>query len=110
MALSDRSFSVAGSGAVLIESEYVCIFSDSINLLFGDGSRGLCSSRTDLVLESKLNGFGLAFLMTLGFEEDDGASVCESRETSDLEDPPTGRRVADLSLDSIARLVLAYDI
>jgi hypothetical protein len=111
MALSDRSFSVAGRGAVLIESECVCVFSGSINLLFGDGSRGLCSSRIDFVLDNKLNGFGLPFLMTLLLEEDAWGSACESTETSDLEGPPTGRRVADLSLlDSITRLTLAHDI
>jgi hypothetical protein len=48
-----------------------------------------------------LNDFGLPFLMAFALEEDCGGSVWESRETSDLEGPPTGRRVVDLSVESI---------
>jgi hypothetical protein len=54
----------------------------------------------DLVLDSRLNAFGLPFLMTF-VPEDGGVSVWESRETSDFEGPPTGRRVVDRSVESI---------
>jgi hypothetical protein len=97
---NDRSPSDIGSGAVLRDSLCACDFSGSINLLFGDNSRGLCSSRMDLVLDSRLNAFGLPFLMTF-VPEDGGVSVWESRETSDFEGPPTGRRVVDRSVESI---------
>jgi hypothetical protein len=81
-------------------------------VLFGDGSRGLCPSRTDLVLDNKLNGFGLPFLITFVFEEEGGGSVWESTETSDLEGPATGRRVVDRSLldSNSPKSKLAHDI
>lgn len=101
IALNDRSPSEIGRGAVLRDSLCACVFSGSINLLFGEGSRGLGSSRIDFVLDSKLNAFGLPFLITFAPEDDCGGSVWESRETSDFEGPPTGRRVVDRSLDSI---------
>jgi hypothetical protein len=102
MALNDRSPSEIGRGAVLTDSLCACVLSGSIKwLLFGEGSRGLGSSRIDFVLESRVNPFGLPFLTTFAPEEEGGASVWESRETSDLEGPPTGRRVVALSLESI---------
>jgi hypothetical protein len=102
MALNDLSFSGPGRGAVLSDSVRVYALSGSVNLLFGDGSRGLCSSRIDFVLDNKLNGFGFPFLMTFVFEKEGGGSVWESRETSDLAGPATGRWFVDRSLlDSI---------
>jgi hypothetical protein len=55
----------------------------------------------DLVLDSRLNAFGLLFLMAFVLEEDGGGSGWESRETSDFDGPPTGRRVVDRSVESI---------
>jgi hypothetical protein len=78
-------------GAVLRELVYVCERSGCSGCLsVGDTSRGLFSSRIDLVLDSRLKGFGLFFLMTFGFDEDCGASLVESTETSDFDGPPTG--------------------
>jgi len=112
IALNDLSLSGAGRGAVLSDSVCVYALSGSINLLFGDVSRGLCSSRIDFVLDNKLNGFGLLFLMMFVFEEEGGGSIWESRETSDLAGLATGRRFVDRSLlDSIHQVLrLAQDI
>jgi len=69
MALNDRSPSEIGRGAVLSDSLCACVLSGSINLLFGEGSRGLGSSRMDFVLDSSVNAFGLPFLTTFPPEE-----------------------------------------
>lgn len=71
--------------------------SGAMGLSVGEGSRGLCSSRIDFVLDKRLKGFGLFFFVTFGFEDEDVVSAVESIETSDLEGPPTGLRAVDLS-------------
>jgi hypothetical protein len=99
ISLNDLSFSDR-SGAVLIELLCACEVSarsGAICLSVGEGSRGLFSSRIDLVLDSRLNGFGLFFLMTFGFEDEGGESAVESKETSDFEGPATGFLVVDRS-------------
>jgi hypothetical protein len=102
MSLKERSFSDL-RGAVLIGMCWAYIRSVSTNLVMGEDSRGLCSSpRIDLVLLSRLNGFGLFFLAKLveigvaayarGWSVegvDAGASI--------LGGAPTGFRVVDLS-------------
>ena len=94
MSLNDLSFSDR-RGAVFSEL-YVFGLSGSNNLLFDGGSRGLGSSRIDLVRPSRLNGFGLFFLIV--FEVvDAGVVSAEASDASDFEDPPTGRLVTDLS-------------
>lgn len=99
MSLNDLSFSNR-SGAVFSEL-YVCDLSGSNNLLFGGASRGLCSSRIDFVLPSKLNGLGLFFLIVFELVFVGGDSV-EAKDASDFEGPPppppTGRLITDLSV------------
>jgi hypothetical protein len=78
--------------------------STSRNLLLGGGSSGLCSSRIDLVRDSRLNGFGLLFrVVLLVFEDDEGGD--DSADSTGLsgfeEDPPTGRLVTARSAESV---------
>ena len=89
----------------MIELLCVCVgavsaLSGGMALSVGEASpRGLCSSRIDFVLDKRLKGFGLFFFMTFGFEDDEGGgSAVASKETSDLEGPPTGFRVVDRSM------------
>jgi hypothetical protein len=65
-------------------------------LLFEGGSRGLGSSRIDFVRPSRLNGFGLFFLIVFAVAVG-GVDSAEASEASDFEGPPTGRLVTDLS-------------
>src|SRR5258708_3946170 len=103
MSLNERSFSVL-RGAVLIGLCWAYIRSGSTYFVLGEDSRGLCSSpRIDLVLVSRLKGFGLFFLAKFAEAEAEayargwsagrgavaGASV--------LGGAPTGLRVVDLS-------------
>lgn len=89
ISLKDLSFSDR-RGAVFKEL-YVCGLSGSCNLLFWEPSRGLCSSRIDLVRLSRLKGFGLFF-----FEVKDAGGVsAEPREALDFE-VPTGLLATDL--------------
>jgi hypothetical protein len=72
--------------------------SGAMGLSVGEASpRGLCSSRIDFVLDKRLKGFGLFFLMTFGFEDEGGGSAVVSKEPSDFEGPPTGFRAVDRS-------------
>lgn len=89
MSLKDRSFS-ARKGAVCMELLCVCARSGAWGIFsVGEASRGLFSSRIERVLERRLKGFGLLFLVTFGLEGVGGSPV-ESTETLDLEGPPTG--------------------
>jgi hypothetical protein len=94
MSLNDLSFSDR-SGAVFSEL-YVCGLSGSNSLLFDGASRGLCSSRIDFVLPSKLNGLGLCFLIVFELGAVEGDSE-DANGASDFEAPPTGLLVVDLS-------------
>jgi hypothetical protein len=85
--VSDRS------GAVLIVL-WLGVGSGSKYLLLGEESLGLFSSpRIDLVLPSKLNGFGLFFLMVFTVVEDSRGDEVEGG----CDSAPTGLRARDLS-------------
>ena len=94
MSLNDLSLSER-SGAVFKEV-YICDLPGSNNLLFSGASRGLCSSRIDLVRLSRLKGFGLFFLIVFEFVLGEGESV-DANEASDFERVPTGRLGSNLS-------------
>ena len=84
-------------GAVRIELLCACDRSGSICFWLDVGSFGLCSSRIDLVLFMRLNGFGLFFLITFEVEAEYGDSAEVTSDVSDLAGPPTGFRITDLS-------------
>ena len=71
IALNDRSPSERRRGAVLRDSLCACVLSGSSSLLFGEGSRGLGSSRMDFVLDNNVNAFGLPFLAAFAAEDAD---------------------------------------
>ena len=101
MSLNDLSFSDR-SGAVLSPLLYACVLSESICLLSGEVSLGLCSSpRIDLVLPNKLNGFGLFFFSV---ECEDCGSVVGFVEELDFDGAPTALLVTDLSGESVRNI------
>lgn len=79
MSLNDLSLSER-KGAVLMELLWACVLSGYSGIFsVGDSSRGLGSSRIDLVLERRLKGLGLFFRRA--FELEDGEdSVVDSIE------------------------------
>lgn len=113
MSRNVRSLS-ARKGAVCIELLCVCARSGAWGIFsVGEASRGLFSSRIERVLERRLKGFGLFFLMTFGLEGAGGSPV-ESTETLDLEGPPTGFLATLVDLSGLgsaedSRLVLTSD-
>jgi hypothetical protein len=113
MSLNVLSFSDR-SGAVFIESVYACDRSGCWIwrcLSVGEASRGLFSSRIDLVLDSRLNALGLPFLLALECEDGGWDSPVDSMETSDRDGPPTGFLVVDLStLGSASRIRVSISI
>ena len=136
MSLNERSFSDLSGAVLMMWLCWLCwpyIRSGSTYLVVGVESRGLCSSpRIDLVLFSRLKGFGLFFLEKFAAAEAEVEAEAEAEAEVEAETmayargwsvegavvgasvlggAPTGLRVVDLSRpDSVAKsLLLAND-